>query len=124
VFIGEVKKLLLISWAWKVCGSSGGWQNLNNSWTFDKYILYCNNYFLLFTFYFLLDKDCKRKKIDPDIHTSGDCVRMRSCLSECGFVLPPPRSQLDHLHGELWRRRGGGCRSGSGAENRSLKCVM
>ena len=38
--LGEVKKFLLISWAWKVCGSSGGWQTFNDTWTFDKYMLH------------------------------------------------------------------------------------
>ena len=45
--LGEVKKFLLISWAWKVRGSSGGWQTFNDTWTFDKYILHCTtNHFL------------------------------------------------------------------------------
>jgi hypothetical protein len=45
--LGEVKKLLLISWAWKVHGSSGGWQTVNDTGTFDKYILHwTTNHFL------------------------------------------------------------------------------
>ena len=39
--LGEVKKFLLISWAWKVRGSSGGWQTFNDTWTFDEYISHC-----------------------------------------------------------------------------------
>jgi hypothetical protein len=45
--LGEVKKCLLISWAWKVRGSSGAWQTFNDTWTFDKYILnFTTNNFL------------------------------------------------------------------------------
>ena len=35
---GEFNKFVLLSWAWQVRGSSGGWQNFNDTWTFD-YIL-------------------------------------------------------------------------------------
>ena len=48
---------MLISWAWKVRGSSGAWQTFNDTWTFDKYILHCT----------LLANNEKAKKIGEQL---------------------------------------------------------
>ena len=49
--LGEVKKFVLISWAWKVRGSSGWWQNFNDTWTFDKHMLQWSTFHFKFPFF-------------------------------------------------------------------------
>jgi hypothetical protein len=78
--LGEVRKFLLISWAWKVSGSSGAWQTFNDTWTFDKYILHCTTNHFLNYFFIWLQFHQKFEIFEKDTQNLlKSCVKYRFC---------------------------------------------